>query len=132
MSQDAFLDHLLDLFEAGAEGLASVTRRKMFGCEAFFRMGTIFGLIWKEGRIGLKFPDDATFNEAMALAGSAPWKAGTKVMSRWVLVPESFHDDEAALADWIRRSHAEARETPPAQKTKAPKKKVQAARASKK
>jgi hypothetical protein len=49
----------------------------------------------------------------MALPGSAPWQAGDKVMGKWVLVPESFHDDPAALAAWVRRAHAMALATPP-------------------
>lgn len=103
----ALTTHLLEQFEHNASGLSGVTRRKMFGCECFFRDGTMFGLIWKDGRIGLKFPDDATFKEASALAGADPWSpGGAAKMKSWVLVPEGFHDDDDALAQWIRRSHA--------------------------
>lgn len=115
------LDHLLELFEEHSAGLRGVTRLKMFGCEAFFHQGRIFGMIWKTGRIGLKFPEDASFDEAMALPGSAPWKPGAVAMSRWVLMPEAFYDDTETLAQWIARAHAQvqAKAAKPAKKPKA-------------
>jgi TfoX/Sxy family transcriptional regulator of competence genes len=102
------VDPLLKLFEEQSASLPSVSRRKMFGCEAFFKDGSIFGLIWKTGRIGLKFPDEASFQEAMSLPGAGPWKAGPMAMSHWVLVPETFHADVKALRRWIARAHAQA------------------------
>jgi TfoX/Sxy family transcriptional regulator of competence genes len=104
-------DHLatlLHLLERHAGPLAGVTRRKMFGCEAFFRDAAIFALIWKEGRIGLKLPVGASFDEAMALPGALPWRAGTMAMSHWVLVPESFHSAPKSLSRWVVRAHDEA------------------------
>jgi TfoX/Sxy family transcriptional regulator of competence genes len=98
--------YLLGLLEDAAMPLPGVTRKKMFGCEALFAEGTIFALIWKEDRIGLKFPDPAAEAEARALPGSDPWQAGDKVMGRWVLVPEAFHDDPVTLARWVQRAHA--------------------------
>lgn len=103
---------LLGLLEEAALPLPGVTRKKMFGCEALFAEGTIFALIWKEGRIGLKLPDPALATEAMALPGSEPWRAGGKVMGGWVLVPEAFHDDPAALARWVQRAHGLALAAP--------------------
>jgi TfoX/Sxy family transcriptional regulator of competence genes len=105
--------YLLGLVEDAAAPLPEVKRKRMFGCDTLFARDTIFALIWKEDRIGLKFPDPAAYAEAMALPGSAPWQAGDKVMGKWVLVPESFHDDPAALAAWVRRAHAMALATPP-------------------
>jgi len=105
--------YLLELLEGAAAPLPGVQRKRMFGCEALFAEGTIFALIWKEDRIGLKFPDPAVAAEAMALPGSAPWRAGDKVMGNWVLVPEAFHDDPAQLATWVRRAHAMALAAPP-------------------
>ena len=99
---------LTALFEEQAAKLPDYERKQMFGCPGFFRGGTIFGLVWKEGRIGLKFPDDATFAEAISLPGAAPWKAGERTMGKWVLVPESFHDDGAALRLWAERAWAQA------------------------
>jgi TfoX/Sxy family transcriptional regulator of competence genes len=110
------------LFEAGVDGLPGVDQKRMFGCDGFFREGTIFGLIWKEGRIGLKLPEPQAFEEAMALPGSIPWTAGNMTMSQWVLVPESFHQDKATLFGWIRRAHTLAATAPkPAKKAAAKK-----------
>ena len=51
--------------DQAAVGLKKVAWRRMFGCDAVFADGTIFGLIWKEGRIGLKLPDAAEFEDAI-------------------------------------------------------------------
>jgi TfoX/Sxy family transcriptional regulator of competence genes len=99
------LDVLQGLLDGAAEGLSAVTTRRMFGCHALFANGTIFGLVWKTGRLGLKIPNDAMFQELIALPGADPWTAGTKTMSHWVLVPVGFHDDRALLEQWVRRAH---------------------------
>ena len=116
----ALLEDLLARLEAVAAALPAVTRKKMFGCEALFADGTIFALIWKTGRIGLKLPDAAAFEGLMALPGAAPWQAGEKVMGHWVLVPEAFHADEPALRGWAERAHALAlaKAIAPAQKSR--------------
>lgn len=99
---------LLTQFQKLSDGLTGVTQKRMFGCDCFFKDKMIFGLVWKHGRIGLKFPNDADYDEAMALKGAGPWKAGPMAMSRWVLLPETFHADDGTLKKWIVRSHAQA------------------------
>lgn len=99
---------LLAQFLKLREGLSGITQKRMFGCDCFFKNGSIFGLIWKHGRVGLKFPQDADYDEAMALPGAGPWKAGPMAMSRWVLMPATFHSDDATLSKWIVRAHANA------------------------
>lgn len=101
----ANLGELRGLLERCCEGLPEVSVRRMFGCDGFFARDTIFGLIWKAGRIGLKLPDPQVFQEAMSLQGSDPWTAGTRVMSQWVLLPVSFHTDPAGLCSWTVRAH---------------------------
>jgi TfoX/Sxy family transcriptional regulator of competence genes len=118
----ALTDHLKALFEEATRELSDVSPRRMFGCDAFFVRDQIFGLIWKEGRIGVRLPDEEAYAEAMRMNGAAPWKAGKMIMSHWVLVPESFHDDGEELAVWTRRAHGLARAQPKkaAKKSKAP------------
>jgi len=87
--------------------LARVTTRRMFGCDAFLAGGTMFALVLKEGRIGLKLPDDHLAG-LRALPGADAWKPGDMVMRQWVLVPETFHDDTDGLAPWVARAHAAA------------------------
>lgn len=84
-----------------------VTTRRMFGCDAFLARGTMFALVLKEGRIGLKLPDDDLVG-LRALPGADAWKPGDMVMRQWVLVPETFHDDSDGLAPWVARAHAAA------------------------
>lgn len=104
--------HLLELLEEGSQGLPGVSKRRMFGCDALFADGTVYGLVWKTGRIGLKLPEPAAFDELMAMPGSEPWMAGTKTISGWVLVPETFHDDPSQLRTWVERAHRLATGTP--------------------
>lgn len=102
----ASLSELRDLLEKSCEGLPEVSIRRMFGCDGYFARDTIFGLIWKTGRIGLRLPDPQAFQEAMSLQGSDPWTAGTRVMSQWVLLPESLYTEPANLRSWTVRAHA--------------------------
>ena len=114
-----FLVELEDSINAAAAGLANVQGKKMFGCHALFANGNVFALVWKEGRLGVRLPDEETFNALMGLEGAAPWKAGAMVMSHWVLVPEALHDEEAALKRWVTKAHGLAiSATPKAKKTK--------------
>lgn len=110
---------------AAADGLPRMTVKKMFGCHALFANGNVFGLVWKEGRIGVRLPDETSFKKLMDQKGSAPWKAGKMTMSHWVLVPEGMHKDGATLRSWFKQGHAMALAAEPkAAKSKAaPKKK---------
>src|SRR5687767_6985247 len=100
-------DHLKAMLEEAAEGLPLVVAKKMFGCDALFRDRQIFGLVWKEDRLGVRLPDEAAFREAMKLDGAAPWApmGGAKGMAHWVLLPETFHDEPEELAAWVKRAH---------------------------
>jgi TfoX/Sxy family transcriptional regulator of competence genes len=99
---------LFGLLEEAAAPLPGVAHKRMFGCDALFAEGNIFGMIWKEDRIGLKFPNKDLYGQLMALEGSAPWTVGEKVMGGWVLAPEAFHDDNAQLTKWVRLAHSQA------------------------
>ena len=58
---------LHDKMAVASAKLAGVTERQMFGCDAFFADGVIFGLIWKKGRIGLKLPDVSLYDQLLEL-----------------------------------------------------------------
>lgn len=100
--------YLLELLETATAGLPGVSNKRMFGCDALFADGTIFALVWKTGRIGLKLTDPADHAALLAQPGAEPWSPGAKAMSQWVLAPEDMHDDPATLTPWIRRAHAQA------------------------
>jgi len=103
----ASFPYLIEIVEESTTGLGNITRRRMFGCDTLFNRDQIFVLFWKDGRIGVRLPDPADYEELLALPGSEPWQVGEKTtMSHWVLVPEDFHDDVSALTPWIRRAHA--------------------------
>ncbi len=108
----SLIEHLAALVAEISFALPKVSKRRMFGCDAFFANDNIFALIWKIERIGVRLPNSGSYDELMALAGSVPWQAGNKVMSHWVLVPESFHDDTESLQDWITKAHGAAMTAP--------------------
>jgi TfoX/Sxy family transcriptional regulator of competence genes len=93
---------LEDCINTAATGLSKVTHKKMFGCHALFANEAVFGLVWKEGRIGVRLPDSASFDSLMSEKGAAPWKAGKMTMSHWVLVPEDMHEEKAQLKRWLK------------------------------
>ncbi|HVP60958.1 MAG TPA: TfoX/Sxy family protein [Myxococcaceae bacterium] len=101
------------------DGLRHVTVRRMFGCDAFLAGGAIFAMVWREGRIGLRLPDDQ-LPELRALPGADPWRHRDMVVRQWVLVPESFHDDPDGLAPWVRKAHAAALARGPASAKRPP------------
>jgi len=118
MSINEFLKSLLD--EASQE-LPSVTTRRMFGCDALFANLAIYALVWKTGRLGLKLPEPALYQDALALEGAEPWAPGGKAMAHWVLLPESLHDQPEQLSIWVHKAHrlASAAGPPSAAKSKA-------------
>jgi hypothetical protein len=63
--------------------------------------------VWRAGRIALKLHDERHFHELLSMTGSETWSPGKVSMSKWVMVPESFHDDDESLAQWIRVAHKE-------------------------
>lgn len=100
----ATFPHLCELVEDATRGRTDVRKQRMFGCDAYFVGDTIFALIWKDGRIGIKLTDRAAFDELMAIEGAEPWSPMQSKMSSWVLVPEEFHDDPETLTPWVRRA----------------------------
>ena len=99
---------LLELLETAALPLPGVTRKRMFGCDALFADREIFALVWKEGRIGLKFADPADRSRLDGLPGTSPWAPGGKQMREWRLLPEKLQEDAPSLVTWVERAHAEA------------------------
>lgn len=107
----SFLAHLLSITEDASRSLGGVSRKKMFGCETLFVDGSIFALIWKTGRIGLKLPEESAYTKLASMPGAEPWSPGGKMkMGSWLLVPESFHDDDDALGTWVKAAHRQVRE----------------------
>lgn len=103
---DVSLDELAAVLDAAANGLAGVSKKRMFGCDGLFASGNIFGLVWKLGRIGVRLPNEIAYAEAMKMPGASPWVAGTMTMSHWVLLPAVMHGDGLRLGAWVRRAHA--------------------------
>ena len=109
------IKRLETLLNEAAGGLGKVVAKKMFGCHGLFANESIFALVWKEGRIGVRLPDAPTFAALMSLKGAAPWKAGPMTMSHWVLVPAHMHADDGsleALSSWVVKAHGLAMSLP--------------------
>jgi len=108
--------HLQELFVTALQPFPFISRRPMFGCDAFFARGNIFGLVW-DGRVVLKLPDRKTFEAALALSGALPWKpmpAAKNPMAHWVVMGESLHDDAELFGDWVGRAYRLAMDAPAA------------------
>jgi TfoX/Sxy family transcriptional regulator of competence genes len=113
-----FESGVIELLQATAR-LPKVEWKKLFGCDGTFVNGNIFGLVWKEGRIGVKLTDEADFKKLMSLKGSDPWQPGGKMtLAHWVLVPEDLVAKKAQLAKWLEKGHAQAKSAPPKAKKK--------------
>lgn len=111
------LAFLRERLEAATARLASISTKKMFGCDCFFRDGAIFAMVWKDGRIAVKLPDEASHAALRAIEGCEPWAPSGKAMGAWLLVPEAWNDDDEALRPWVVRAHAQAAARAAAKKT---------------
>jgi|GEM_PF-6019515 len=65
----------------------------------------VFALVWKQGRLGVKIPDESKFKTLLAKEGAEPWKAGDRVISQWILLPVPFHHNTAALKKYVTLAH---------------------------
>lgn len=98
----AWLKEQLDVAVAG---LGGVTVKRMFGCDAYFREGRIFSMVWKEGRIAVKLTDTASHAALAAIRGVQPWSPGGKmVMTAWLLVPPGWNEDPDTFRPWVERA----------------------------
>ena len=95
----------LQLACVGFEGLIW---NRMFGCDAVFRSKQIFGLIWKESRIGLRYPESNEFEQRIRLKGSSKWEPGGRTTKHWVLVPNEVVDNPDELKEWAAIAHLAA------------------------
>jgi TfoX/Sxy family transcriptional regulator of competence genes len=99
-------------FDGAMAHLKHVEPKRLFGCDGYFVNGNIFGLVWKEGRLGVRLTDEVKQAEALAVPGAAPWKAGPMVMRHWVLLPPDWHKKPAVLKQWARLAYELALERP--------------------
>ncbi|MBI2393842.1 MAG: TfoX/Sxy family protein [Deltaproteobacteria bacterium] len=117
------LDWLRERVEAVMGARPGVTRKRMFGCDTWFRDGAIFALIWKTGRIGVKLPDSEAYSALARVNGVEPWSPGGKmIMGSWLLVPDTWNEDEDALRPWVSRAWEQAGGGAAAKKKASPKK----------
>ncbi len=100
------VDELKSALKEALDGLSGVRWKRMFGCDAAFRDGNIFALVWKEGRLGLKFPQEQEFEARIGVSGSDRWAPGGRQTKHWVLLPESVAEDAAELRAWAEVAHA--------------------------
>lgn len=100
------LEDLRGRLEDATRGLADVSSRRAFASPGFFAGATMFAFAWKSAlRIVVKLPDEASRASLLGIEGAAPWTPNGKRMGAWVMVPEAWHDDVAALRPWVRRAY---------------------------
>jgi len=74
------IQKLDEIIDRAALGLRGTKTKKMFGCHALFNKDSVYGLVWKEGRIGVKLTDESVYQKLMKLKGAGHWKAGNRTM----------------------------------------------------
>lgn len=107
----SLLAHLKDRVGAVVARWPDVEPRRMFGSDVWLVGGHLCVLLMPYGRVVLRLPSSSA--ALLGLDGAAPWQYGTKQPKHWVVVPESFHDDEDELRTWMDRARVEVREHPP-------------------
>ena len=121
------ISHLQELVEAAVGRLDGVSRRRVLASDGWFAGGSLFALVSRKARVIVKLPDASAQDEALALDGAAMWQIGKKApMRAWIQLPESFHDDEEALAAWLRRAWTLNRAAPPRPKRAPPRSRTRA------
>jgi TfoX/Sxy family transcriptional regulator of competence genes len=93
------------LFDGAMAGLDGVVAKRMFGCDGYFVAGNIFGLVWKDGRLGLRLDDAEAWAQLRAFDGASGWWAGDREMRHWVLLPEAWHRQPPKLKAWAQRAY---------------------------
>jgi|GEM_PF-1534076 hypothetical protein len=106
------LSRLKAVFDGALAGLAGVEAKRLFGCDGYFVGGNIFALVWKEGRLGLRFESGESLAQVHALAGASAWEIGSKRMQQWVLLPLAMHAQPAKLRAWGQEAWSQARQRP--------------------
>ena len=85
---------------AALSPLEGITWKRMFGCDAVFHNDVIFALVWKEGRLGLKYTEPEDFAARMVHTGSDRWRPGRRTTKHWVLIPNSVAASASQLSEW--------------------------------
>jgi hypothetical protein len=82
--------------------------KRMFGCDAAFRDGLIFTLVWtRDARIAVKLTEEAAYAELAAVAGVDPWApSGKTPMRAWLLMPPAWSENEDRIGPWLERAFA--------------------------
>ena len=106
------LTRLKAVFDGAMAGLKDVEPKKLFGCDGYFVNGNIFGLVWREGRMGLRLESEEDRQALLALEGAGPWRMGPMTMRLWVLLPPDWHRQPAKLRQWAAKAWAQAAERP--------------------
>lgn len=112
MAEAVELSRLKALFDGAMAGLAGVEPKRLFGCDGYFVGGNIFGMVWKEGRLGLRLEDASAWAELASAEGAEPWSVDGRVMRHWVLLPVAWHRSSVSLKAWSRRAWAAAAAKP--------------------
>jgi TfoX/Sxy family transcriptional regulator of competence genes len=94
---------LIALFHAVLPDDTRIERKKMFGYDAAFMNGNLFGGIF-ETSLTVRL-SDAERPKLLAIPGATPFEpVAGKVMKEYVVLPASMHADRRALVSWYMRA----------------------------
>jgi|SRR5665213_1398994 len=96
------------VIDGSMAGLEGVEAKRLFGCDGYFVNGNIFGLVWKDARLGLRFGNYESLNEVLSIAGAETWRMGNRVMGRWALLPAEWSRRPKCLRQWVAVAFKEA------------------------
>ena len=103
------IEVLRTALESEMVGLNGVSWKRMFGCDAAFRYGSIFAMVWKQGRLALKFPTAEEFDILISHPGSNRRTPGGRTTKHWVLLPDAVVKNREELRDWVQIAHGSCR-----------------------
>jgi TfoX/Sxy family transcriptional regulator of competence genes len=104
-TESSLITHLQDVVHELVMPFGGVTRRTMFASDGWFVNEKVFTLVSKDGRIIVRLPDPAAQDELLSLPGASMWQIPSRPPMRgWLELPETMHDDDAALRVWLRRA----------------------------
>ena len=108
MPNKQLLLDMLTLLEESIEDLPQVERGRFFGLNVLTVQGEMFAMVWKNGRIGLRFRDTALNDQVLELEGSEHWVTGGRAMRQWILMVDDFVDDSDKMNYYLESAYQDA------------------------
>lgn len=104
------------VLDGAVAGLPGVAARPLFGQEGYFLQGTLFALVFRDGRVGLRGLDASSRRNLLAQPGAEARGMPGPRAPAWVLLPTAWHERPDELRRWMKTAwerSAQRQEEPP-------------------